>query len=267
MARCQQANGPVTINPAKSGKQGWGTEGNTSKKGDSWFTGEKPGATFTQQVTAEPRRARRSTSCARSIPGCRARSRSCRRRLAARRRRRLSSAPPGAPSFPRRPGRRRAALLPAAAGARPAARSARARRSRAAAGAAPFRARLPIPRELSGARIEIPIREAEVQILPGPQDAGCGPTAAPSRGRRSAAPPASAPRSPSTTELPAEAGELTVHLHGGHNRTQFDGQPGGLTKSHPRSFYCQIPHGALAAAVRQRPADRARAPAKPTSTT
>ena len=38
-------------------------------------------------------------------------------------------------------------------------------------------------------------------------------------------------------------GELTVHLHGGHNRTQFDGQPGGLTPSHPQSFYCQIPRG------------------------
>lgn len=38
-------------------------------------------------------------------------------------------------------------------------------------------------------------------------------------------------------------GELTVHLHGGHNRTQFDGYPGGLTKSQPRSFYCDIPGG------------------------
>jgi spore coat protein A, manganese oxidase len=44
-------------------------------------------------------------------------------------------------------------------------------------------------------------------------------------------------------ELPAAAGELSVHLHGGHNRTQFDGQPGGLTKSQPASWYCQIPHG------------------------
>jgi FtsP/CotA-like multicopper oxidase with cupredoxin domain len=43
--------------------------------------------------------------------------------------------------------------------------------------------------------------------------------------------------------LPATAGELTVHLHGGHNRTQFDGQPGGLTASHPRSLYCKIPQG------------------------
>jgi FtsP/CotA-like multicopper oxidase with cupredoxin domain len=44
-------------------------------------------------------------------------------------------------------------------------------------------------------------------------------------------------------DLPAGAGELTVHLHGGHNRTQFDGQPGGLTKSQPFSRYCRIPSG------------------------
>jgi spore coat protein A len=44
-------------------------------------------------------------------------------------------------------------------------------------------------------------------------------------------------------ELPRSVGELTVHLHGGHNRTQFDGQPGGLTAGHPRSFYCDIPRG------------------------
>jgi FtsP/CotA-like multicopper oxidase with cupredoxin domain len=44
-------------------------------------------------------------------------------------------------------------------------------------------------------------------------------------------------------QLPATAGELTVHLHGGHNRTQFDGQPGGLTAAQPRSFYCDIPNG------------------------
>ena len=44
-------------------------------------------------------------------------------------------------------------------------------------------------------------------------------------------------------ELPPSVGELTVHLHGGHNRTQFDGQPGGLTASHATSFYCDIPRG------------------------
>ena len=44
-------------------------------------------------------------------------------------------------------------------------------------------------------------------------------------------------------ELPRSAGELTVHLHGGHNRTQFDGQPGGLTRSHAASLYCDIPRG------------------------
>ena len=40
--------------------------------------------------------------------------------------------------------------------------------------------------------------------------------------------------------LPAKAGELTVHLHGGHNRSSEDGQPGGLTKSQPRALYCDI---------------------------
>ncbi len=43
--------------------------------------------------------------------------------------------------------------------------------------------------------------------------------------------------------LPPDAGELSVHLHGGHNRTEFDGQPGGLTRLHPRSFYCDVPRG------------------------
>ena len=46
--------GPVTKNPAKAGKPGWDTEGTLSKKGDSWFTGEKPGSSLTQRVTAKP---------------------------------------------------------------------------------------------------------------------------------------------------------------------------------------------------------------------
>jgi FtsP/CotA-like multicopper oxidase with cupredoxin domain len=40
--------------------------------------------------------------------------------------------------------------------------------------------------------------------------------------------------------LPKQAGELTVHLHGGHNRSSEDGQPGGLTKRQPRAFFCPI---------------------------
>ena len=46
---------------------------------------------------------------------------------------------------------------------------------------------------------------------------------------------ASAPASPSTTSCRRRSGELSIHLHGGHNRTQFDGQPGGLTKAQPVS--------------------------------
>jgi spore coat protein A len=108
--------------------------------------------------------------------------------------------------------------------------------------AAPFRLPLPIPRELRGGELTIPIREAEVQAMPGQKTRmwtydGCfpGPTIRRPAGERT-----------SVTflhELPRSAGELTVHLHGGHNRTQFDGQPGGLTTSHATSFYCDIPRG------------------------
>ncbi|MFN8163603.1 MAG: multicopper oxidase family protein [Solirubrobacterales bacterium] len=108
--------------------------------------------------------------------------------------------------------------------------------------AVPFRERLPIPRELTDAHIHIPIREAEAQILPGARTklwtyGGTfpGPTVRRWAGQRT--------RVTFHHDLPAEVGELTVHLHGGHNRTQFDGQPGGLTKSQPISYYCHIPRG------------------------
>jgi len=45
-------HGHVTQNPAKAGAAGWDTEGNLTKKGDSWFTGVKPNATITQVVSA-----------------------------------------------------------------------------------------------------------------------------------------------------------------------------------------------------------------------
>jgi spore coat protein A len=112
----------------------------------------------------------------------------------------------------------------------------------AAQAAVPFRERLPIPPELTGAEIEIPIREAEAQILPGRRTrlwtyGGTfpGPTVRRRAGQRT--------RVTFHHELPAAVGELSVHLHGGHNRTQFDGQPGGLTKSHPISYFCRIPKG------------------------
>jgi FtsP/CotA-like multicopper oxidase with cupredoxin domain len=101
---------------------------------------------------------------------------------------------------------------------------------------------LPIPRVLDGAKLTIPIREAEVQVLPGAPTkmwtyGGTfpGPTIRRRAGHRTEV--------TFLHELPASVDELTVHLHGGHNRTQFDGQPGGLTRSHPRSFYCDIPAG------------------------
>ena len=51
-----KGNGPVKVNPADAGAEGWDTLGSLTKEGDSWFTGSKPGATITQQVTAEPGR-------------------------------------------------------------------------------------------------------------------------------------------------------------------------------------------------------------------
>jgi FtsP/CotA-like multicopper oxidase with cupredoxin domain len=106
----------------------------------------------------------------------------------------------------------------------------------------PFRARLPIPEELRGERLNIPIREAEVRALPGRPTrmwtyGGTfpGPTIRRPAGRRTEV--------EFEHRLPRKAGELTVHLHGGHNRSEFDGQPGGLTASHPFSYYCRIPAG------------------------
>lgn len=48
-----KGNGPPTINPAEAGAEGWDTEGSLSKKGDSWFTGSKKGASFEQVVSAK----------------------------------------------------------------------------------------------------------------------------------------------------------------------------------------------------------------------
>jgi hypothetical protein len=42
-------NGPVTKNPAKAGLDGWDTLGSVTKKGDSWFTGEKEAGTSIEQ--------------------------------------------------------------------------------------------------------------------------------------------------------------------------------------------------------------------------
>jgi hypothetical protein len=48
-----KGNGPVTKNPAEAGPAGWSTMGTPHKKGDSWFTGNKPNTSFVQQVTAD----------------------------------------------------------------------------------------------------------------------------------------------------------------------------------------------------------------------
>jgi FtsP/CotA-like multicopper oxidase with cupredoxin domain len=105
-----------------------------------------------------------------------------------------------------------------------------------------FRRKLPIPRTLRGADLRIPIRQAGIRVLPGRKTrmwtyGGTfpGPTIRRRAGEET--------RVTFVHRLPKKAGELTVHLHGGHNRSEFDGQPGGLTASHRFSLYCRIPGG------------------------
>ena len=136
---------------------------------------------------------------------------------------------------------RRSLLCAAAAGALTLAlpRGARAPAAGARRAVRPFAAKLPIPQVLTGADLTIPMREAEVAILPGRKTrmwtyAGSfpGPTI-----RR---PAGETTRVRFLHQLPQQAGELTVHLHGGHNRCTEDGQPGGLTSAQPQSLYCDI---------------------------
>jgi hypothetical protein len=47
-----KGNGPVKKNPAEAGLEGWDTLGSVSKKGDSWFTGNKAGTSIEQVVSA-----------------------------------------------------------------------------------------------------------------------------------------------------------------------------------------------------------------------
>jgi hypothetical protein len=46
-------HGSPTKNPAEAGAQGWDSEGNLAESGDSWFTGTKPNASFSQKVSVD----------------------------------------------------------------------------------------------------------------------------------------------------------------------------------------------------------------------
>lgn len=48
-----KGKGPPTKNPAKAGKTGWDAVGSLKKKGDSWFTGMKPNATYSAPVSVD----------------------------------------------------------------------------------------------------------------------------------------------------------------------------------------------------------------------
>ncbi len=107
------------------------------------------------------------------------------------------------------------------------------------AAASPFSRALPIPKVVDGAQLHLPMVEAEVPILPG------APTRMWTYGGSFPGPtvhhPAGVPATARFSHrLPDRAGEMTVHLHGGHNRSRDDGQPGGLTRRQPRSLYCAV---------------------------
>ncbi len=46
-----QGRRPADQEPRRSRKKGFDTEGSLKKKGDSWFTGEKPNASYTAPVS------------------------------------------------------------------------------------------------------------------------------------------------------------------------------------------------------------------------
>jgi spore coat protein A len=88
-----------------------------------------------------------------------------------------------------------------------------------------FAAPLPLPEVLTNSAIELEMAEAEIPILPG------APTQMWTYGGSFPGPTIRTPagtqtRVTFTHALPSEAGELTVHLHGGHNPSEHDGQPG-----------------------------------------
>jgi FtsP/CotA-like multicopper oxidase with cupredoxin domain len=120
--------------------------------------------------------------------------------------------------------------------------------ARAVAAASRFRTPLPIPDVLTDADLTLPIREAGIPILPGRR------TRMWTYGGSFPGPTIRRPAGERTTvrffhRLPASAGELTVHLHGGHNRSAEDGRPGGLTALQPRAQYCRISRATTADAA------------------
>jgi spore coat protein A, manganese oxidase len=109
--------------------------------------------------------------------------------------------------------------------------------SRAAA-PTPFSSELPIPELLTGSEVALDVVEAEIPILPG------APTPMWTYGGTFPGPTIRRPAGQQTQvtfshSLPNEAGELTVHLHGGHTASEHDGQPGG-PPAQPAGGFCDL---------------------------
>ena len=268
MARRQRRRQPADQEPGQGRQAGLGHRGHREQDGRLLVHRRSTAATFSQKVTSTPRPARRrSTSCARSIPGCRARSSrpaggtSAHDRAKIRPSRAWGAEPFSAPWA--------AARSPPAAAARRAvaARRRHARPRRRAGPGPPFPGAPADPaglRGTTGSRSRSARRRCRSCRAARP---GCGPTAASFPGPTIRRPAGRRTEVTFEHRLPADAGELSVHLHGGHNRSEYDGQPGGPDPSHPLSFYCRDPERPLGAQLRQRPADPPRRTQDATSTT
>jgi FtsP/CotA-like multicopper oxidase with cupredoxin domain len=131
--------------------------------------------------------------------------------------------------------RRREFIVASAAAGAALALPVRLRGPASASAAGPFTQPLRIPPVLTGDDLTIRMFEADVPILDGPptrmwtyDGTFPGPTIRRPSGRPT--------RVTFVHDLPEQAGHLTVHRHGGHNRSDEDGQPGGHTADNPEAI-------------------------------
>ncbi|UJA20168.1 multicopper oxidase family protein [Thermoleophilia bacterium SCSIO 60948] len=111
-----------------------------------------------------------------------------------------------------------------------------------AAAPKPYAKPLRIPREIRSSEITLTAKPGEARILPG------SPTRTWAYEGEFPGPTIRRPAGAATEvrfrhALPRGAGELTLHLHGGHNAEADDGQPGAMSGRGQTAAYCRIRTG------------------------
>ncbi len=219
--------GEVGRNPVEVGKKGWSREGSLKRKGDSWVAfGE--GESFKRKVSADAGQDAAPTS-ARSTPRCRVRSKS------------PSSSDAATSSDPAEQGARfgrRALLAAGLAGALALVVPVRLRRcSGAPALAAKPRAAGRFAAAADSPGADRPLRSRSRSSRRRSPSCRGKKTRMWTYGGSFPGPTIRRPAGEATEvtfvhKLPAKAGELTVHLHGGHNRTS-ERRPAGRAHGEP----------------------------------